>query len=127
MAFCDQCADQFQPTKVGQRFCVGKGCRQKWHNENPVNTRVKNGVTFDTDHPVPTSHPSCQNAFIKDMKPGDSIYIECNADKKEIRKKRTVMTNYANRNDIKLVTRVELTGVRVWRKQEETEEEACQS
>ena len=31
---CDYCGDAFTPSAPGQRFCVGKGCRQKWWREN---------------------------------------------------------------------------------------------
>lgn len=30
---CEYCKETFNPTRPGQRFCVGKSCRQKFHRE----------------------------------------------------------------------------------------------
>ncbi len=31
---CEQCHEKIAKPKKGQRFCIGKGCRQKWHRED---------------------------------------------------------------------------------------------
>ena len=31
---CEYCNYEIKKPKPSQRFCVGKGCRQKWHHED---------------------------------------------------------------------------------------------
>lgn len=31
---CEYCHEEIPNAKKRQRFCVGKGCRQKWHRED---------------------------------------------------------------------------------------------
>lgn len=28
---CDECGEAFEPRRGDQRFCPGRGCRQRWH------------------------------------------------------------------------------------------------
>lgn len=37
---CEYCHEPFTPARPGQRFCVGKGCRQAWHREDHLTGTV---------------------------------------------------------------------------------------
>lgn len=59
---CDYCHGKIPNARTGQRFCVGKGCRQAWHREDRLPcsvTRIcalKNGgwsiTVFQAEQPT---------------------------------------------------------------------------
>ena len=72
MEECLYCQDPFQPTRDGQQFCVGKGCRQAWHRENSIGYVTRIFKRSDGQYTVTSviPHPP---AFSK----GADVVISC--------------------------------------------------
>lgn len=52
---CDYCRESFVPKRVDQRFCVGKDCRKRYHEEynlTHVHTCWHCGVNHDPEQPA---------------------------------------------------------------------------
>lgn len=121
---CEHCHRTFEPSRDGQRFCVGRGCRQAWHRENMNVTQSPtrdHPVAFDQSVPYPKGRGS-RYEFIHNMQAKtDSVYIECNGDKKKLKNERSRARDYAASYGIAITTRTEKTGFRLWRRFDDLE------
>lgn len=71
-------------------------------------------MKIDKDIPLPGNHGP-DWSFTKEMEVGDSFYVECDCSAKKIASSRSAALEHMRNRGMKGVTRIENSGVRVWR------------
>lgn len=72
-----------------------------------------NGYKIDKDKPIPRGRKNCEWSFVIDMKSGESFYMETGGIRGNLSKLNALRV-WGRRNKIKITTRAEGTGYRVW-------------